>query len=78
MDYSHPTLLHLHHASVPLICHRISPNRRLETGPTSGRTMKRTRSTNEQIIGILAEHEAGAKCADLFRKHEMSEGTYYN
>ena len=31
--------------------------------------MKRTRFTDEQIIGILAEHEAGAKCADLCRKH---------
>lgn len=26
--------------------------------------MKRTRFTDEQIIGILAEHEAGAKCAE--------------
>ncbi|SIT86856.1 putative transposase, partial [Pontibaca methylaminivorans] len=25
--------------------------------------MKRTRFTDEQIIGILTEHEAGAKCA---------------
>ncbi|CAM4035240.1 hypothetical protein PARU111607_01165 [Palleronia rufa] len=40
--------------------------------------MKRTRVTDEQIIGILAEHEAGAKCADLCRKHGMSEGTFYN
>ena len=39
--------------------------------------MKRTRSSEEQIIGILAEHEAGAKCADLCRKHGMSEGTFY-
>ena len=38
--------------------------------------MKRTRFTDEQIIGILAEHEAGAKCADLCRKHGMSEGTF--
>lgn len=30
--------------------------------------MKRTRFTDEQIIGILTEHEAGAKCADLCRK----------
>jgi len=29
------------------------------------------------IIGILQEHEAGAKCADLCRKHGMSEGTFY-
>lgn len=40
--------------------------------------MKRTRFTDEQIIGILAEHEAGAKCVDLCRKHGMSEGTFYN
>ena len=39
--------------------------------------MKRTRFTDEQIFGILAEHEAGAKCADLCRKHGMSEGTFY-
>lgn len=40
--------------------------------------MKRTRFTDDQIIGILAEHEAGAKCADLCRKHGMSEGTFYD
>ena len=40
--------------------------------------MKRTRYSEEQIIGILAEHEAGAKCADLCRKHGMSEGTFCN
>lgn len=40
--------------------------------------MKRARFTEEQTFGILAEHEAGAKCADLCRKHGMSEGTFYN
>lgn len=40
--------------------------------------MKRARFSEEQIIGILKEHEAGAKCADLCRKHGMSEGTFYN
>jgi putative transposase len=40
--------------------------------------MKRTRSTDEQIISVLTEHEVGAKCADLCRKHSMSEGTFYN
>jgi len=49
----------------------------LESDPTKGRTMKRTRYSEEQIIGILTEHEAGAKCADLCRKHGMSEGTFY-
>ena len=33
--------------------------------------MKKARLTEEQIIGILQEHEAGAKCADLCRKHGM-------
>ena len=40
--------------------------------------MKKARRTEEQIIGILQEHDAGAKCADLCRKHGMSEGTVYN
>ena len=40
--------------------------------------MKRTRYSEEQIIGILTKHDAGAKCADLCRKHGMSEGTFYN
>ena len=39
--------------------------------------MKRSRYTEQQIIGILQEHEAGAKCSDLCRKHGMSEGTFY-
>jgi hypothetical protein len=39
--------------------------------------MKRTIRSEEQIIGILQKHEAGAKCADLCRKHGMSEGTFY-
>lgn len=40
--------------------------------------MKRARFTEEQIIGILREHEAGAKAADLARKHGVSEATIYN
>ncbi|MDM7255751.1 MAG: IS3 family transposase [Paracoccus sp. (in: a-proteobacteria)] len=39
--------------------------------------MTRSIRTEEQIIGILQEHEAGAKCADLCRRHGMSEGTFY-
>ena len=40
--------------------------------------MKRKRNTEEQIIAILREHEAGMKTADLCRKHGISEPTFYN
>jgi putative transposase len=40
--------------------------------------MKRARFTEEQIIGVLREHEAGAKTVDLARKPGVSEATLYN
>ena len=39
--------------------------------------MKRSRFTEEQIIGILREHEAGAATADICRKHGVSSATFY-
>ena len=40
--------------------------------------MKRKRFTEEQIIAILREQEAGTKTGDLARKHGVSEATLYN
>lgn len=39
--------------------------------------MKRSRFTDEQIIGILKEQEAGSKTADVCRKYGISDATFY-
>ncbi len=39
--------------------------------------IKRSRFSEEQIIGILKEHQAGATAADLCRKHGVSDATFY-
>ncbi len=39
--------------------------------------MKRSRFTEEQIIGLLKEQEAGQRTADVCRRHGISEATFY-
>ena len=40
--------------------------------------MRKSRFCESQIIGIISEHEAGAKVADLCRRHGISTPTLYN
>lgn len=39
--------------------------------------MKRSRFSEEQIIGILREQESGEKTADVCRRHGVSTATFY-
>ena len=48
------------------------------SGLERGRTKKRTRFTEERIIDVLKEAEAGAKTGDLVLRHGISAVTIYN
>jgi putative transposase len=42
-----------------------------------GRAMKHKRFSDEKIIGVLKEHEAGAKVDEICRRHGISSATFY-
>src|SRR5690554_6139062 len=59
-----------------LTCSLVSPPRSAGFRfRTKGLDMKRSRFSDEQIIGVLREHEAGAKVSELCRKYGMSSAT---
>ena len=39
--------------------------------------MRKSRFTEEQIVGIIQAYAAGAKASELCRRHGMSDGTFY-
>jgi putative transposase len=40
--------------------------------------MKKSRYSEEQIIAVLKEHQAGIPVAELCRRHGISDATFYN
>ncbi|VAX04494.1 Transposase, IS3/IS911 family [hydrothermal vent metagenome] len=39
--------------------------------------MRKSRFSEEQIVGIIQEYAAGAKVSELCRRHGMSDATFY-
>jgi hypothetical protein len=48
----------------------------LELLPSRRRTMRRTRYAEEQIIGILKQHQAGLGSKEFCHKHGISDATF--
>ena len=61
-----------------LTCPCKFPPRGVRVRPSEGRINEASQVYGRADIGVLREHDAGAKTADLARKHGVSEATLYN
>jgi putative transposase len=59
------------------IAPRILSSLEFALAPAEDQRMKRNRFSEEQIIAILKEHEAGVPLSDLCRKHRVSDASIY-
>lgn len=60
-----------------ILPHGLNPTLKFVLARDEDQSMKLDRFTEEQIIGILKEHEAGVSVADLGRKHGVSDASRF-
>jgi putative transposase len=58
-------------------CPRRCPRSELESVSRRRRKIRKSRFTEEQIVAVLKEHQAGLPVAELCRKHGISDATFY-